>query len=143
MKKLLFLLLLSIGLFAAALPAQLRTTSKTDKTFYANGQLQSLTTTRTTTRRRPDLFNHYVKVKVTNTLYDSLGTRRQHSVRVLQHANEGRPCRELRLRQTDYDARGKLLRREKTRCDHQRSRVREYRNGKCIRRCIERNPRRA
>ncbi|MGL5891164.1 MAG: hypothetical protein ACRC3B_14845 [Bacteroidia bacterium] len=114
--------------------------SKTEETVYPGGKIHTRTVTRTTTRRKPDLFNQYKKEKITVDTYDSAGVKQQHRITVKQYTREGRPCRELRLRQTNYNSHGKRIRSEKSRCDGRRSVVKEYSNGRCIRKCVERRP---
>jgi hypothetical protein len=136
--------LLTLLLFCAAFPlcAQLRTLSKTDETRYASGTLKTRTTTYTTTHRRPDPGSPYKKEKIIRTSYDSAGRKTEDYKLVRQFTREGRPCRDLRLKQTNYSE-GKRIRKEKSRCDGRRSVVREYANGRCISKCVNRRPKRS
>jgi hypothetical protein len=130
-------------LFCAAfpLPAQLRTVHKTEVVHHANGKIKARTTTFTTTRRRPDPGSPYKKEKIVRTAFDSTGRRTEQYKLVRQFTREGRPCRDLRMKQTLY-SKGKRIRFEKSRCDGRRSVVREYTNGRCTSKCVNRRPKR-
>lgn len=136
-------ILLSLLLFFTAFPlhAQLRTVRKTEVTLHTNGKLNTRTTTFTTTHRRPDPGSPYKKEKIVRTSYDSAGRKTEDYKLVRQFTREGRPCRDLRLKKKLY-SNGKRIRSEKSRCDGRRSKVREYANGRCISKCVNRRPKR-
>jgi hypothetical protein len=135
--------LLTLLLFCAAFPlyAQLHTVHKTELVYHANGKVSSRTTTYTTTRRRPDPGSPYKKEKIVRTAFDSAGRKTETYKLVRQFTREGRPCRDLRMKQTLY-SQGKRIRFEKSRCDGRRSVVREYTNGRRISKCVNRRPKR-
>ena len=136
-------MLLILLLFCAAPPlqAQLRTVHKTEVVHHANGKIKTCTTTYTTTRRRPDPGSPYKKEKIVRTAFDSTGRKTEAYKLVRQFTREGRPCRDLRMKQTLY-SHGKRIRFEKSRCDGRRSVVREYANGRRISKCVNRRPKR-
>lgn len=109
---------------------QTRTKTQVTKQYYLNGNLKSITAVSTTLPRYIDPMNFYKKTKVVVTEFDSIskGMTRQFT-RITKIGKDGKPCYEIFYEETVYDKFGNKKTYLKSRCDKQRSKFIQYKEG--------------
>lgn len=112
---------------------QTRTKKQITKQYFVNGNLRSITETRTTLPRYIDPMNFYKKTKVVVTEYDSVTTKKTREwTRVTKIGKDGKPCYEIYYEEIKYDSLGNRVTYNMSRCDKKKSCFKEYKNGKLV-----------
>lgn len=110
---------------------QTRTRKQVTKQYYLNGNLKSITAVSTTLPRYIDPMNFYKKTKVEVTEFDSLSKNMTRQfIRITKIGKDGKPCYEIYYEETIYDKFGNKKTYLKSRCDKQRSKFIQYKEGR-------------
>lgn len=109
---------------------QTRTKTQVTKQYYLNGNLKSITAVSTTLPRYIDPMNFYKKTKVEVTEFDSLSKNMTRQfTRITKIGKDGKPCYEIFYEETVYDKFGNKKTYLRSRCDKQRSKFVQYKEG--------------
>lgn len=109
---------------------QTRTKTQVTKQYYLNGNLKSITAVSTTLPRYIDPMNFYKKTKVEVTEFDSLSKNMTRQfTRITKIGKDGKPCYEIFYEETIYDKFGNKKTYLRSRCDKQRSKFVQYKEG--------------
>lgn len=110
---------------------QTRTRKQVTKQYYLNGNLKSITAVSTTLPRYIDPMNFYKKTKVEVTEFDSLSKNMTRQfTRITKIGKDGKPCYEIFYEETIYDKFGNKKTYLRSRCDKQRSKFIQYKEGR-------------
>lgn len=110
---------------------QTRTRKQVTKQYYLNGNLKSITAVSTTLPRYIDPMNFYKKTKVEVTEFDSLSkSMTRQFTRITKIGKDGKPCYEIFYEETIYDKFGNKKTYLRSRCDKQRSKFIQYKEGR-------------
>lgn len=110
---------------------QTRTKKQVSRQYFINGNLKSITETRTTLPKYIDPLNFYKKTKVIVTEYDSITMKKLREwTRVTKIGKDGKPCYEIFYEEINYDSAGNRVTYTMSKCDKRRFIFKEYKNGK-------------
>lgn len=112
---------------------QTRTKKQITRQYFGNGNVKSITETRTTLPKFIDPLNFYKKTKVIVTEYDSLTAKKSREwTRITKIGKDGKPCYEIFYEEINYDSTGRRVTYTLSKCDKKRAIFKEYKNGKLV-----------